>query len=172
MGDSDADMQRGLKLLEQAPLGKLVQSIAIAIAEAQYNMDRFAIETLKAFGDREKNGVELPGESGKRSMLELGFVPSFYHFSEATITAKVAFSAMNSEEWGAGAEISGGYPEIFSVSVNASYSNKYSFTADGSSEIRTTIVSLPPPGPLSEILARRTAGSQGTGGAGDKKTGA
>ena len=169
MGDTDADMQRGLKLLEQAPLGKLVQSIAIAIAEAQYNMDRFAIETLKAFGDREKNGIELPGESGKRSMLELGFVPSFYHFSEATITAKVAFSAMNAEEWGVGAEISGGYPEIFSVAVNASYSNKYSFTADGSSEIRTTIVSLPPPGPLSEILARH-ARPQETGNQAGRQT--
>jgi hypothetical protein len=155
MADLDADMQRGLKLLEQAPLGQLVQSIGIAIAEAQHNMDRFVIETLKVLGNREKNGVELPGESGKRSMLELGFTPSFYHFSEATITAKVAFSAMNAEEWSAGAEIGGGYPEIFFVSVNAAYSNKYSFTADGSSEIRTTIVSLPPPGPLSEILARR-----------------
>ncbi len=160
MADRDADMQRGLKLLEQAPLGQLVQSIGMAIAEAQYNMDRFALKTLELLDDREGNGVQLPDESGKRSMLELGFTPSFYHFSEATITAKVAFSAMNSEEFGVGGEIGGGYPGIFFVSVNASYSNKYSFTADGSSELRTTIVSLPPPGPLSEILARRATRRQ------------
>ena len=149
-----------MKLLEQAPLGQLVESIGTAIAEAQYNMDRFVLKTLELLDDREDNGVQLPDESGKRSMLELGFTPSFYHFSEATITAKVAFSAMNSEEFGVGGEIGGGYPGIFFVSVNASYSNKYSFTADGSSELRTTIVSLPPPGPLSEILARRATRRQ------------
>jgi hypothetical protein len=155
--------QRGLKLLEQAPLGQLVQSIGMAIAEAQYNMDRFMIKTLTLLSDREANGIELPGEEGKRSMLELGFLPSFYHFSEATITARVAFSAVSSEEWGVGGEIGGGYKGIFFVSVDASYSNKYSFTAEGSSEVRTTIVSLPPPGPLNDILARQVGPRRSAG---------
>ena len=160
MPDVDADLARGLRLLEQAPLGKLVESIGTAIAEAQYNMDRFVIKTLELLDNRDENGVQLPDEADKRSMLELGFTPSFYHFREATITAKVAFSAMKGEEFGVGAEIGGGYPGIFFVSVNASYSNKYSFTADGSSEVRTTIVSLPPPGPLTDILTERMARRQ------------
>lgn len=157
MANIDNDLARGLNLLEQAPLGQLVQSIGIAIAEAQYNMDRYMIKTLALLANREENGIQLPGETEPRSMLDLGFMPSFYHFTEATITAKVAFSAMNVEEYGVGGEISVGYKGIVSVSVNASYSNKYSFTAEGSSEIRTTIVSLPPPGPLSDILARQAA---------------
>ena len=160
MADRDADLERGLRLLEQAPLGQLVQSIGMAIAEAQYNMDRFVIKTLELLDDKEANGVQLPDESSKRSMLELGFTPSFYHFREATITAKVAFSAMNAEEFSVGAEIGGGYRGIFFVSVNASYSNKYSFTADASSEVTTTIVSLPPPGPLNDILNARMAKQQ------------
>lgn len=160
MAEIDADLERGLRLLEQAPLGQLVQSIGMAIAEAQYNMDRFVIKTLELLDDSEANGIQLPDETSKRSMLELGFTPSFYHFREATITAKVAFSAMKSEEIGVGAEIGGGYPGIFFVSVNASYSNKYSFTADGSSEVTTTIVSLPPPGPLSDLLNARMARRQ------------
>jgi hypothetical protein len=157
MPDVDADLARGLRLLEQAPLGKLVEGIGMAIAEAQHNMDRFVIKTLELLDDNDQNGVQLPDEAGKRSMLELGFTPSFYHFREATITAKVAFSAMKGEEFGVGG---GGYPGIFFVSVNASYSNKYSFTADGSSELRTTIVSLPPPGPLTDILTERMAQRQ------------
>jgi len=160
MADIDADLQRGIRLLEQAPLGQLVQSIGMAIAEAQYNMDRFVIKTLELLDDKEANGVQLPDEIDKRSMLELGFTPSFYHFREATITAKVAFSAMNAEQYGVGAEIGGGYRGIFFVAVNASYSNKYSFTVDGSSEVSTTIVSLPPPGPLTDILAERMARRQ------------
>ncbi len=161
MADIDADVQRGIKLLELAPLGQLVQSIGMAIAEAQYNMDRFVIKTLELLDDKEANGVLLPDETSKRSMLELGFTPSFYHFREATITAKVAFSAMHSESFSVGAELGGGYPGVFFVAVNASYSNKYSFTAEGSSEVRTTIVSLPPPGPLNDILAERLARQQG-----------
>ncbi len=160
MPATNEHLQQGLRLLEQAPLGQLVQSIGMAIAEAQHNMDRFVIKTLELLGDKETNGVQLLNESEKRSMLELGFTPSFYHFREATITAKVAFSAMNTEEYGVGAEIGGGSRGLFFVSVNASYSNKYSFTADGSSEVRTTIVSLPPPGPLSELLAERMARQQ------------
>ena len=122
--------------------------------------DRFVIKTLELLDDSDENGVQLPDEADKRSMLELGFTPSFYHFREATITAKVAFSAVKGEEFGVGAEAGGGYPGIFFVSVNASYSNKYSFTADGSSEVRTTIVSLPPPGPLTDILMERMARRQ------------
>ena len=103
MPDIDADLARGLRLLEQAPLGKLVEGIGTAIAEAQYNMDRFVIKTLELLDNNDENGVQLPDEVGKRSMLELGFTPSFYHFREATITAKVAFSAMKGEEFGVGA---------------------------------------------------------------------
>jgi hypothetical protein len=157
MAPIDADLQRGLQLLEQAPLGQLVQSIAIAIAEAQYKMDRFVIDTLALLDDKETNGVQLSSDGEKRSMLELGFTPNFYHFREATIIAKVAFSAMNSQGFTVGGEIGGGYKGLFFVSVNAAYSNKYSFTADGSSEVRTTIVSLPPPGPLSDLLASQIA---------------
>jgi hypothetical protein len=160
MPDIDDDLARGLQLLEQAPLGKLVEGIGTAIAEAQYNMDRFVIKTLELLDNKDDNGVQLPDEVGKRSMLELGFTPSFYHFREATITAKIAFSAMKGEEFRVGAWLGGGYPGIFFVAVNASYSNKYSFTADGSSELRTTVVSLPPPGPLTDILTERMARRQ------------
>ncbi len=160
MADIEKGVDLGIRLLEQAPLGQLVQSIATAIAEAQFKMDQFALQTLEWYLDERAHGIRLPEERRPRSLLELGFVPSFYHFSETTITAKVAFSATTSEEIKVGAEIGGGYPGIFFASVNASYSNKYSFTADGSSEVKTTIVSIPPPGPLNEILGERMAQEQ------------
>lgn len=150
----------GLRLLEQAPLGQLVQGIATAIAEAQFKMDQFALQTLEWYLDERAHGIRLPQERRPRSLIELGFVPSFYHFSETTITAKVTFSVTTSEAFEAGAEIGAGYKGIFFASVNASYSNKYSFTADGSSEVKTTIVSIPLPGPLHDILMERVAKEQ------------
>ena len=65
MPDIDADLARGLRLLEQAPLGKLVEGIGTAIAEAQYNMDRFVIKTLELLDNNDENGVQLPDEVGQ-----------------------------------------------------------------------------------------------------------
>jgi hypothetical protein len=142
-------------MLEQSPLPKLIESLAVSIANAQLEMDKHSIEIVKLMGDREK-GIEFKGGGGKRSMLELGFTPSFYHFTETTIRAKVAFSSAQSEEFGVGGEV-GIKIGVFSASVNASYSNKYSFTAEGSSEISTRIVSLPPPAGLTRLISESIA---------------
>ena len=96
-------------------------------------------------------GVMRDGKPDKRSMLELGFTPTFYHFTETTIKARVAFSSSQSVEYSVGGSF-GGQFYVFTASVNASYSNKYSFTAEGSSEISTRIVSLPPPAPLAQLI--------------------
>lgn len=135
------------KMLEQSPLPQLVQSLGKAIAEAQLQLDRQSIE----IAGRLQEQIEVFPGAPKRSMLELGFTPTFYHFTETTIKARVAFSSAESEEFSFGASAGIGYG-VFTASVNASYSNKYSFTAEGSSEISTRIVSLPPPTPLAQII--------------------
>ena len=145
-------MSSAMQMLEQAPLPAIVEALGTAIARAQLNMDRYLAQSVALMASTKPGeGVMLAGE--RRSLLELGFTPSFYHFQQATITARVAFSVVESREFSVGAGMSAGYPGIFSASVNASYTNKYSFHAEGSSEIRTTIVSLPPPPRLSELLA-------------------
>lgn len=146
-------------MLEQSPLPQLVEGMGKAIAEAQLALDKRSIEIARMLAEP----IEVfPGKHGKpaekRSMLELGFTPTFYHFTETTIKARVAFSSSQSVEFSVGGSF-GGQFYVFTASVNASYSNKYSFTAEGSSEISTRIVSLPPPAPLTQLinanLARR-----------------
>ncbi|WP_045226914.1 hypothetical protein [Methyloterricola oryzae] len=134
-------------MLEQSPLPKVVETLGAAIAEAQLMLDKRTIEVVR---ELQKVDTSIPGLPQK-SMLELGFMPNFYHFSEATIIARVAFTSVQSQEFRVGAKLGLKYG-IFSASVNASYSNKYSFTAEASSEIRTRIVSLPPPEPLAAII--------------------
>jgi len=135
------------KMLEQSPLPKLVQSLGQAIAEAQLQLDKHSIAIARQL----QEPIEVFVGGPKRSMLELGFTPTFYHFTEMTIKARVAFSSAESQEFSVGGSAGVGFG-VFTASVNASYSNKYSFTAEGSSEISTRIVSLPAPAPLAQII--------------------
>jgi hypothetical protein len=56
----------------------------------------------------------------------------------------VAFTQTEGNEWSVGGSVGVTYG-IFSASINASYSAKYSFETQGSSEITTRIISVPPP---------------------------
>lgn len=137
------------KQLEDAPLSMLIKNLGQGVAEAQYALDTYSLELL---AQAAQQSVTLPNDTAPRSMLELGFTPSFYHFSEAKMLAKVAFSASKEREVSVGASVGGGIGGIFTASVNASYSNKYSFKAEGSSEIATKIVSVPAPTYLTDLI--------------------
>ncbi len=135
-------------MMEQAPLPQIIENLGKAIAEAQFNIDRYIIDALKVMADQD---IEIPGH-GAKSMLELGLLPSFYHFTEMNINVRLALSSMEGEEFGIGGGISGGKPGVFGASLNASYSNKYSFSAESASEINTRIVSIPVPQRLNDLL--------------------
>lgn len=140
------------KMMENSPLPALIKNLGTSVAEAQYHMDMFVAKSLKILANKDEYGVEIPGYEEKKSLLELGFLPSFYHFSEVNLNVKLALSSMEGEEIELGAEASFGKPGVFGVSLNASYSNKYSFSANASSEFNTKIVSIPPPPILNELL--------------------
>jgi hypothetical protein len=56
------------------------------------------------------------------------------------------------EEVSVGGSLSVSYLSIVSATVNASYTRKYSFQAEGSSSIATRLVSLPAPSGFMERL--------------------
>ncbi len=149
------------KMLGQAPLPQIVENLAKAIAEAQFEIDRVMVGRLQMLANRDEYGIQLPGEDEKRSMLELGFAPTFYHFSELNINARVAFSSAESESFSVGASVGGGLPGLFVASVNAEYSNRYSFNAEGSSEINTKIIAVPAPNLLTELIENLVAKRSG-----------
>lgn len=146
-----------LKMMEQAPLPQIIENLGKAIAEAQFNMDRFVANSLAILADADEHGIEIPGQAEKKSMLELGLLPSFYHFTEMNINVRMALSSMEGEEFGIGGSITGGKPGIFGASLSASYTNKYSFSADAATEINTKIVSVPAPALLGDMIAKLTA---------------
>jgi hypothetical protein len=142
-------------ILQEAPLPALIERLGLAIANAQYALDRNAIAIARLLASTD-SGFQVPGEDRTRSLLELGFSPTFYHLTEATIEAKVAFSIGKSSAFSISAK-AGVNVGFFAASVNASYSQKYSYDASASSAISARFVSVPPPAAFQELL--RVSGS-------------
>ena len=135
--------------LQQSPLPELVQKLGTAVSQAQFAMDQNTVAIARELADPD-GGVDLDGQ-GSRSLLELGFAPTFFQITEAVVEARVAFSSSETTEVGVGASV-GVQIYFFTASVNAHYSNRYSFDASGSSSIRATFVAVPPPAIFTEIL--------------------
>ena len=139
--------------LTNAPLPQIIERLGAGIAEAQAQLDKTSMALALQLGDREGNGVDIGGE--RKSLLELGFAPTFYQFTEATIEARVTYSMATSSEFGisVGAAVGGAYGFVmFAASVNVSYSNKYSFESTGASSVTAKLKALPPPGVLTTLL--------------------
>lgn len=140
--------------LLHSPLPDLIERLGHALASAQQALDRNSIALALSMANP-ASGVAF--EDGKPlSLLELGFTPTFYAFTEATIEAKVAFSSSESREISVG--VSTGFAiYMFTAAINASYTSKYSFDAMGASSISTRLVSLPPPSRLHDLLLEQAA---------------
>jgi hypothetical protein len=149
---------RLLTELSQAPLPEMLQRLGLAIAETQYALDRNAIALAELMGDRETHGVQFSGEEQKRSLLELGFTPTFYHIGEATIDVRVALSMAQSTETSVAFSATVGVTAYFvmvAATVSASYTNKYSYEASGSSALTARFTAIPPPTPFLNFLSTR-----------------
>jgi len=125
--------------LSNTPLYLMIEQMGTAVANAQTQLDLNSIKLLK---NMSKEQVAIGNES--YNLLELGFTPAFYAFTEATFEAKVEFSLAETESFSVGLEV-GVKIQMVSVAVNASYARKFEQSAGGSSAMSVKLVSLPPP---------------------------
>lgn len=111
------------------------------------------------------------------SMLELGFVPTFYQFVDTIIEVKIAIKISRTVEVGrkttdrdtdtsnssrkkhpflggafGGRSSQSSRTTVSTSQVDASYSAKYSYSAEGSSLLRTKLSPLPPPPVLEDRI--------------------
>lgn len=135
-------------MLTNAPLPSIIEKLGVAIANAQYAMDHNGVRIA-----REMSTTEVEIGANKYTMLGLGFTPAFYHFTEAHVEAKLAFSMTESTELSGSLKV-GAQIYVVAVSVEASYSRKFSMSAEGSSSVSARLVSLPAPPIFEEILRR------------------
>ena len=116
-------------------------------------------DTTVAFGYTYQDGERVPV---KMSMLELGFTPTFYQFVDTIIEVKIAIKITRETErktnWSARSEtrkrIGCSENTVNTTQVDASYTSKYGYSAEGSSLLRTKLVVVPPPTILEERIRR------------------
>jgi hypothetical protein len=103
----------------------------------------------------EVTGVDveaLPGRALSMTLLQAGIVPTFYQFTESVIEVKMSISSKTEShsefEFGLETEASAGFlfaSGSVSSHVNFKTANTYSYSAEGSSLLRTTLKPTPPP---------------------------
>ncbi len=166
----------GQELLN-VPFGDMVESLGMAIAEAQHALDMNSVLMAQIMSgssyidaDDEGNEVLRPGVKvnfGGRSLslLELGFTPTFYQFVDTIIEVKISIS-MHSESSTASKSsnvnvsasgkmgLGKAKTKVSSTAVSASYAAKNSYSAEGASLIRTKLVPLPPPAILEQRIRK------------------
>jgi hypothetical protein len=103
------------------------------------------------------------------SMLELGFTPTFYQFVDTIIEVKINISfteerasEVNTSLSSKVGNINGSFNilkgkasvgrSVTTSQVNASFSSKFSYTAEGSSLLRTKLTPIPPPAILEDRI--------------------
>lgn len=171
-------MSIGQQLLN-VPFAEMVSSLGKAIAEAQFQLDQNSIEILRMMG--EDDTVSLPfvsvssnvvGSEGtltitdeemSTSMIGAGFQPTFYQFAETIIEVKIAISisygSSYEQTYGSQSEVKNTRVRkktvTTSTSVDATYSSKYNYSAEGSSLLRTRLVPVPPNPMLSQVIEMR-----------------
>jgi hypothetical protein len=127
--------------------------------------------TYKLKSGKVDSSVYIPS---RVSMLELGFAPTFYQFVDTIIEVKISIRFTEESESnvsvqtktqtsGVSAKFNLGkgkvgvatQRQISTSQVNASYSQKFSYSAEGSSLLRTKLTPIPPPAILEERIRQQ-----------------
>ena len=149
-----SSVTRTTKALTQAPLPDIVEKLGLAIAGAQFALDQNSANLAKVMAE---TNVEIGGE--EYNLLSLGFTPSFYAFTEATVEAKLSYTMSEGTTFGGSVEVSasGGTPFFMAAAtVSASFERRFSVSAEGASSLAAKLVSLPPPERFLEVLRAAT----------------
>jgi hypothetical protein len=92
-----------------------------------------------------------PARPFPMTLLQAGITPTFYQFTESIIEVKMSISSKTetSSEFEFGLDVSASADFLFGSAtvtshVNYKTSNKYSYSAEGSSLLRTTLKPVPP----------------------------
>jgi hypothetical protein len=179
-------MSVGTDLLA-APFPQMVRALGVGIAEAQMELDLVSLKIARMMAGyaieegRDEDGNPLTQEEnndqrylvkfsdGKEySLLELGFTPTFYQFVDTVIELKLSISMKTEtsvERKSSTRQVSAGgfaFPfvaggSVRATSVSASFASKYQYSAEGSSMMRTKLVTVPAPALLEERIRQMIA---------------
>ena len=169
-------MSVGRDLLD-TPFAEMVLQLGLAIAKGQTALDTNSIMTAKELSNTKMDvlteivdtisQVPATAPDGTQyqqtkvtsepvfapniSLIQAGLFPTFYQFTDTTVEVKMAISMKKGSETSVGGsasvKVNAGIVAV-SATVDAKYSNSYSYSAEGSSMLRTTLRPVPPPARL------------------------
>ncbi len=140
----------------------MVMKLGLGIAEAQRALDENSVETSKLLADTTVDLVlgvtQTIAEDGTVtftnaapvtvSLLQIGLMPTFYQFSEATIDVTMDIKTTSSRETNikVGVKAKVGFAcWSASISVEATHNRKFGKEVHGTSHLVTKMVPVPPP---------------------------
>lgn len=154
-------MSVGQELLD-VPLPSMVAKLGLGIADAQRALDDNSIQTLKALNEAsdvtvitaiqrtidEDGTVTYESFETDMSPLQMGLMPTFYQFSEATIDVKmdIKTTSQTDTKVSVGAEAKAGWG-LYSASIktDVEHNRKFGKEVNGTSHLVTKLVPVPPP---------------------------
>ena len=149
MPDTRLEQMNPGQVLVDARLPDIIEQIGQSIASAQMALDATGVRIATMLSETEVSFTDAEGQSQQRSLLELGFTPTFYHFSETDIELKMTVSLRIEKGWGFSAELdTDDAPNRmmpFGANVSLEYHQKYNFDITASSTIRTKMKAVPAP---------------------------
>ena len=157
---------QGQRRLDMSSLetARALAKAKVKVIPELYEVVEFA--TPKTVGGVPVTGIKVTADSADPvdyTLLQAGLMPTFYQFTESIIEVKISISYRTSTtsefEFGASLEVSaeasagflfgsGSVSSTFSSHVNYKTSSTYSYSAEGSSLLRTTLRPVPPPARL------------------------
>ncbi len=114
---ADNQAQAFSQALGEVPIHSMLQSLGMGIADAQNALDSKSIELTRSYADTRIPLLDSTGATVEHSLLDLGLLPTFYHFTEATLEVSMSMS-MRSEESlkvGVGIEVGGSFDKSSST---------------------------------------------------------
>lgn len=97
-------LKQGAEILQQVDVTEIITSLALGIAQAQEKLDNNSIKQALALADP-NNGI------GGKSLIELGFAPTFYHFQYADVSADISLKMRLQTEFELDASLSFNYTQ-------------------------------------------------------------
>lgn len=170
----------GQELLD-VPLPEMVTKLALGIATAQAALDEVSVDTATMLAETEvpivlavtqtiaADGTITFEQSDpvNVSLLQIGLLPTFYQFAEATIEVTMDIKTTTSRETNVkvSAKAKVGFAMwSASVKVDVSHNRKFGKEVKGTSRLVTRLVPVPPPpriAPELNIIDLRDDGGDG-----------
>ena len=158
----------GQELLD-TPFPDMVAKLAMGIAQAQHALDENSVNTAVILADTEiemvlavTQNIDAQGnvtfdqaEPVPISLIQMGLLPTFYQFSEATIEVSMDIKTTTSTETdvkGAAEARVGFAAWSASIKAEVSHNRKFGKEVTGTSRLFTRMTPVPPPPRIAPVL--------------------